>query len=107
MSRNYEMIIRVYNVKDEGTKEMIHDVVKEEWSIDDEYEDTDYYVMRGVGSLCGGETEEEFANKVAMALWEKLEKYHRITVEAVYLDDLPCETYDMGEETYAEEMSDE
>ena len=53
------------------------------------------------GNLCGGETEEEFAERMAKAIWAANGGYCLVEVVATCLEDLPCETYSFDEEEYA------
>ena len=45
---------------------------------------------RAEGALCGGEREEEFAGRIAGAVWEANGGYCQVTVRATYLEALPC-----------------
>ena len=45
------------------------------------------------GALCGGETEEGFADRIAQAVWEANGGYCQVTVRATYLEPPPCEEH--------------
>ena len=59
------------------------------------------FLTGGEGSLCGGETEEEFTGRIAEAIWDALGYYVSVTVTATYLENLPCESHCREEEEYA------
>ena len=48
---------------------------------------------RAEGALCSGETEEEFADRIAGAVWEANGGYCQVTVCATYLEPPPCEEH--------------
>jgi len=50
--------------------------------------------------LCGGETDDEFAERLAKAIWTANGNYCPVTVHATYLEDLPHETYSFDEDQY-------
>ena len=52
------------------------------------------------GQLCGGETESEFADRLAAAVWSANGAYCGVTVRNTYLDDLPYCTHTMQETDY-------
>ena len=53
-------------------------------------------------NLCGGESEEDFADRIAGAIWKANGAYCEVTVYATYLESLPCETHVRGERQYKE-----
>lgn len=55
---------------------------------------------KGIGSLCGGESEEEFADRLAIAIWKANGSYCEIEVQALYLEDLPYEQHIREEDDY-------
>jgi hypothetical protein len=58
-------------------------------------------------SLCGGETEEEFADRLAKAIWTANKAFCLVDVRATYLDDLPCEIHSRDESDYERLLKDE
>jgi hypothetical protein len=55
----------------------------------------------GMGSLCGGESEEEFSDRLATAIWKANGAYCEVEVQASYLeDDPPCEDHLRGKNDY-------
>lgn len=54
----------------------------------------------GESNLTGGESEDEFAWRVQLAIWKANGAFCEVNVTATYLEDLPCETYLGGENEY-------
>ena len=52
------------------------------------------------GYLCGGESEEEFADRLALAIWRANGGYCEVTVHATYLEDQPMESHLRDEEDF-------
>jgi len=52
------------------------------------------------GTLCGGEDEEEFSNRIVEAIWEANDGFCKVEVSATCLEDIPCETYEFGKKDY-------
>ncbi len=59
----------------------------------------------GEGYLCGGETEEQFVDRLAISVWKANNNYCHVEVEATYLDDLPYETHVRNREDYIHERN--
>jgi hypothetical protein len=51
--------------------------------------------------LCGGESEEMFTERLAVAVWRAAGAFCRVSVDATYLEDLPYETHSLDEDDYA------
>ena len=108
MSRRYDMHIAVKGLKEEH-KALVEESISTKWNadygfmepIEEDGESTWQFLTGGEGSLCGGETEEEFTGRVAESIWEALGYYVSVIVTATYLEDLPHETLSMEEEEYA------
>src|SRR3989337_1434316 len=78
-------------------------VLQDEWPTEEEtpkFFDSTLFQYGGEGRLCGGEGEDEFAERVALAVWKKLGRYTEVRVTATYLEDLPYESYCMDEADY-------
>lgn len=57
----------------------------------------------GDSSLCGGESEEEFADRISEAIWEANGgAYCMVHVMATYLENLPCDNHHRGRTKYDE-----
>jgi len=104
MSRYYQMSIAVDDVsKKEHTTCL--GVCHEEWGSEDEYltrwnKDNPNFFTESNGSLCGGESEEEFAHRITNAIWKALGRFISVRIEATYLEDLPCESYELDKSDY-------
>lgn len=103
MSRNYEMSVNVkgYSPK---RREAIEEAAQEEWEFTDwhHYQNQDKHELTsfGQGQLCGGETEREFADRLAAAIMKANGKPCFIEIGQTCLDDLPVETYCFDTEDY-------
>jgi len=108
MSRRYNMDITVKGLKEETHKALVETAISTQWNTSygfmepiEENEPSLLFQTGGEGSLCGGETEEEFAGRMAEAIWDALGYYVSVRVTATYLEDLPNETLCLEEEEYA------
>jgi hypothetical protein len=54
------------------------------------------------GHLRLGEKPDDIARNVTYAIWKTLDRYVKVTVEAVYLGDPPSSSFEFGEKAYAE-----
>ena len=106
MSRTYHMKISVLlPSRNDELIAAIDSAVTKHWPIDgsDEIllkEGTVEYVLGGVGLLTGGEGEDEFAARVARAIWDACGGYVPVEVVALYLDDPPYGTFYFTEKDY-------
>lgn len=111
MSRYYEASVEIEE-PDKLRKDQIVESCCEEWAFDKEsFRDFE----RGNGAkgieavaqdrLCGGETEDEFAARMATAIWTANGGYCRVVVNTLYLEELPYEAYPMEETEYEEIMN--
>ena len=110
MSRNYSMTVIV-----EGFNPAKIDAIKQaacrEWPFDDwQYEEVgqaDECPLYGYGddSLCGGESEEEFADRLAKVIWEANGGFCEIELRTTYLDELPYVDYCRTEGDYERIMA--
>jgi hypothetical protein len=99
MSRAYSMTVTVKKYNPEKL-ESIKDAGSAEWPFDD------WFVYEGTltgaaeSNLCGGESEDQFAERLAKAIWVANEKFCEVDVCATFLEDLPHETYTMDRGIY-------
>jgi hypothetical protein len=56
----------------------------------------------GEGQLCGGEMEEEFTERLSLAVWRANRAFCQIVVDATYMEELPHETHCLDEGDYAQ-----
>ena len=99
MSRAYEMRVEVtgFSVKQ---VEAIKNAAEQEWAFDKWREDEAELVSAAEGQLCGGEMEEEFADRLATAIWRANKGFCLVAISATCLDDLPYETHVRDEVDY-------
>ena len=54
-------------------------------------------VLEGESNLCGGESDEEFAKRLTLAVWTANGKPCTVNVTAIFMEDLPREDYSFDE----------
>ncbi len=100
MSRAYAMYVRIVGF-DPKRKDEIIEAAKSEWNFDDDWsEHKDEITCNGESSLCGGESEEQFTQRLSTAIWKANKKFCTVEVNATCMEDLPCECHTLCEETY-------
>jgi hypothetical protein len=52
--------------------------------------------------LYGGESEDDFVKRVSREIWESEGRFVPVMIELTYLEELPFERYELGEEEYNE-----
>ena len=100
MSRSYAMSVEITGVE-VARREQVVAACCEEWSFSPEVFDNDppsegdgpSFVLFGEGALCGGEMEEEFADRLAGAVWKANAGHCQVIVRATCMEALPYETY--------------
>ena len=106
MSRYYEMDVHFHRANPDRV-DAIKQAAAEEWPFEDwyavEYPDTPTsFGSNDQDNLCGGESDKEFATRLARAIWEANGGYCEIEILATYLETIPCETYSFDEDEYEE-----
>jgi hypothetical protein len=80
-----------------GKEDTIVGAVLNEWGFEDSdhisHDDGDILEFRGQDSLYGGESEEQFADRIAITVWKANGKYCKVQVLAVNLEDPPAERH--------------
>ena len=99
MSRCYDMGVRVSGFDKKKVAE-IENAAEEEWGFEDWFDYKGELDANGEGNLCGGEGEDEFSRRLALAIWKANGKYCKVEVCATLLEDLPHETYAFDEDDY-------
>mgnify|MGYP001570005501 CR=1 FL=1 len=109
MSRMYEMTVEIKNHKTGNLKKIIR-ACREEWSFEaDDFSQEktdplkrrcDKLIATAQESLCGGETEQEFADRLARAIWKANGGCCEVSVQAMCLENPPYESYTFDEEDY-------
>jgi hypothetical protein len=51
--------------------------------------------------LCGGESEEQFTERLSVAIWRANGSFCEVVVNATYLEELPYETHVLDESDHA------
>ena len=103
MSQYYEMRVGITK-SDPRYEGHIIQALHNEWEFEDDLEPLTYgepgFTMSGRSSLCGGESEEEFSDRVAAAVFEANRGPCDVEVMATYLEELPCEIHCRNEGDY-------
>ena len=99
MSRSYNMFVSIRDYNRERL-DAIKDAGYEEWNLQNWEEGGGLLTADENGSLAGGETEEEFADRLVKAIWQATGGFCPIEVRATYLEELPHEDYCFDEESY-------
>jgi len=58
------------------------------------------------GNLSGGEGEEEFTERLSLAIWRANGRFCQVSVNATYLENRPYETYSLDEDDYSRLIED-
>ena len=103
MSRFYRMAVEIPG-HDPARTSQIRAAAEEQWPFDDWWpsadEDQGKPEMRAQDSLCAGETEERFVERLTAAIWRANGSYCRVSVDATYLENLPYEAHKLDEMDY-------
>lgn len=99
MSRFYEMSVEVSGY-DAAKVAEIQEAAEGEWPFDDWFDSGENLTANGQANLSGGESEEEFTERLSLAIWRANGGYCRVSVDATYLENLPYETRELDEADY-------
>lgn len=100
MSRAYNMQLTVTDFNIKKADDILH-AAREHWGFGDDLElneDSERIVGSADGSLCGGETEDQFAARLCKAIFKANKGPCKVSIQATYLEDLPCETYEFSKD---------
>ncbi len=106
MSRYYEMSVEIGEYDHAKTAE-IRAAAEQQWPFDDWTfsgdENQPDVEMRASAQhwLCGGEDEEQFTERLVVAIWRANGGYCCVVVDATYMENLPYETHTLDESDYA------
>jgi len=103
MSRFYEMSVQISEYAQERGK-ALKVAAETQWSFEDWSEDEGEVEACGQGFLSGGESEEQFADRLVWSVWRANGGYCPVTVVATYLENLPFEEYSFDKDDYARMM---
>jgi len=99
MSRYYSMSVTITGA-DANRFDPIMAAASAEWGFDGWYSHQGVLTASGNAQLVGGETEEQFAERLTKAIWKANGGPCQVDVGATYLDELPCESYSLGAGDY-------
>ena len=105
MSRSYNMLVKIHGLDPEKL-DNVKEAAEDEWDFHDwqeyDHENGASTSAYADGYLAGGETEDEFAKRLARSIWAANGGYCEVEVVATYLENMPCETYSFDEDEYAQ-----
>jgi len=106
MNRYYGMALTVRGIDPKKCRQ-VQKAAREEWPGFDDWhvqhlEGATILTASGEGSLCGGESEEDFADRLAHAVWAAHGTCCEVEVAATYLEEQPYEAHIRGEACFAE-----
>jgi hypothetical protein len=104
MSRFYAMKVQISG-HDPAKVSQIQAAAGEEWPFDDWWlsgEGDEEASMQASAEhrLCGGVSEEEFVERLSVAIWRANGSYCKVVVDATFLENLPYETHTLDESDY-------
>ncbi len=99
MSRYYGMTVTISGYNVQGV-EAIRAAAAEEWPFEAWTDSGDQLTAYAESNLCGGETEEQFTERLSVAVWRANGAYCEVSVDASYLESLPYETHSLNEDYY-------
>jgi len=110
MSRYYHMRFEIIDF-DPTKRSQIEAVLDEEWYVDIESESSTWLpkntvIAGGESSLYGGETEEQFADRIARLVWIANGGFCLVKIVATYLDNLPCESHTRNRKAFDAALAD-
>jgi len=99
MSRAYGMSVQIEGIVPRRAR-CVKRAASREWPFQ-EWEG-DRRTLRSYAESClaGGEDEDQFADRLAGAIWKANKAFCHVTVEASYLEELPYESHHRGEVAY-------
>jgi hypothetical protein len=100
MSRYYAMSVEITGHCNDRA-DAIKAAAGQEWPFDDWFSREDTLTASAENSLCGGESEEQFTERLSLAVWRANEAYCDVSVNATYMEELPCEIHCLDEDDYA------
>ena len=100
MSRTYDMSVKIAAYYPARIKK-IKAAARKEWPFQDWSDGEEGVTATAMSTLSGGEREEEFTERLSVAIWKANGAYCTVTVDAAYLDiPPPCETHRLDEADY-------
>lgn len=110
MSRSYHMHFKISGF-DPTRRSLIEDVLGEEWEVEVAPDSQSWLpentiMADGESRLCGGESEEEFTDRIARRVWTVNGGFCLVEVVATCLDNIPCETHTRDIEAFDKALAD-
>lgn len=100
MSRFYRMEVEIMD-HDLKKSKAIKKAVANEWPFTEWEEGEDGLGCSAESSLCGGESEEEFAERLTVAIWRANGAYCDVLLTAMYLEiEPPSQEHQLDEDDY-------
>jgi hypothetical protein len=100
MSRHYEMGVEILG-HDPEKESQIKQAAGNEWPFADWWSSDEGDLQASAeSSLSGGETEEEFTERVSVAIWRANGSFCEVVVNATYLEELPYEIHTLDQADY-------
>jgi hypothetical protein len=99
MSRYYEMSVTI-SCHTSALADAIRKAAGDEWPFEEWSDSDEKLTAYAEDSLGGGETEEEFTERLSLAVWQANGAYCEVSVDATYLESLPYETHCLNEADY-------
>jgi hypothetical protein len=99
MSRYYGMTIVVTEYKPSKVA-TIKEAAELEWDFTDWYEHENRLTATANGNLCGGETDDDFADRLAKTVWQANGGFCEVSVQTTCLEYLPYEDHSFDEDDY-------
>jgi hypothetical protein len=111
MSRYYSMRLCIEGF-DANRSTEIKAAASYQWDFhDDHWEERtnsrNYLECESDGCLCGGETDDEFVDRLSLAVWKANRGFCIIEVTAIYLDAIPSEFHSRDQKDYARLMKEQ
>lgn len=104
MSRYYNMSVKIEDYDPTRRKEIIAACVEEWGFMEDDFTGAAHEPLTASAenSLCAGESEYEFTERLTQAIWTANEAYCAVEVQATYLEELPSDIYTLDEDDFEE-----
>ena len=99
MSRFFRMEVAISDHVPQNIAAM-QKAAEEEWPFEDWRECAGEWVSDGESNLCGGETDDEFAERLSKAVWRANGAFCKVAVRAFFLEELPVEDHCLGKADY-------
>lgn len=104
MKRHYRMHISV-SLLSPGEVYLVLDSIAEEWARPERVRRVHvgsglFLEVAAESHLALGESEARFAERMTVAIWKTLRRYVKVTIDAVYLEEPPSDSYEFGEFDY-------